>query len=173
MNVLGIDIGIQGAIATLDQSGVLLDISDMPVLSDGPKGRRAINAPLLAAIIFKSHANHAFVEGVWARPGEGAVGAFAFGRARGVIEGVLAAAGVPCTFIAPASWKRAVGLAPGRNKDASRAFAVRRWPSQAEFFRLKKHDGRADACLIAIAGITRNQSGINFTRSDALLLSGE
>jgi hypothetical protein len=58
-------------------------------------GRRAINAPLLAAVIFKSHAEHAYVEGVGARPGEGAVGAFAFGRARGVIEGVLAAAGLP------------------------------------------------------------------------------
>ena len=39
-----------------------------------------------------------FVEHVSARPGEGAVGAFAFGRSRGVIEGVLAAAGVRCQF---------------------------------------------------------------------------
>ena len=78
---LGIDIGVQGAIAILDQSGALLEIHDMPVLQDGPKGRPAINAPLLAAVIFKSHADHAFVEGVGARPGEGAVGAFAFGRA--------------------------------------------------------------------------------------------
>jgi hypothetical protein len=37
------------------------------------------------------------VEHVSARPREGAVGAFAFGRSRGVIEGVLAAAGVPVT----------------------------------------------------------------------------
>jgi crossover junction endodeoxyribonuclease RuvC len=42
---------------------------------------------LLASIIFKSHADQAFVELAGARPGEGAVGAFAFGRARGVIEG--------------------------------------------------------------------------------------
>src|ERR1700731_1904958 len=44
---LGIDIGVQGAIAIVDQSGALLEIHDMPVLQDGPKGRRAINAPLL------------------------------------------------------------------------------------------------------------------------------
>jgi hypothetical protein len=37
-------------------------------------------APLLAAVIFKSHAVHAFVESVNARPGEGPTGAFAFGR---------------------------------------------------------------------------------------------
>jgi hypothetical protein len=45
----------------------------------------------LAEIVFKSHASKAFIELVGARPGEGAVGAFAFGRSRGVVEGVLAA----------------------------------------------------------------------------------
>ena len=154
--VLGIDIGVQGAIAMLDKSGALLDVIDVPVLHDGPKGRRAINAPLLAGIIFNSHAEHAYVESVGARPLEGAVGAFAFGRARGVVEGVLAAAGVPCSFITPPSWKRAVGLAPGKNKDASRGEAIRRWPAQADLFKLKKYDGRAEACLIAIAGLGRS-----------------
>jgi hypothetical protein len=80
---LGIDIGVQGAIAIVDQSGALGEIHDMPVLRDGPAGRRAINAPLLASIIFASHATVAFVESVNARHGEGAVGAFCFGRARG------------------------------------------------------------------------------------------
>jgi crossover junction endodeoxyribonuclease RuvC len=61
----------------------LLSVEDMPCLKDGPAGRRAINAPLLAAIIFKSHAHQAFVEHVSARPREGPTGAFAFGRARG------------------------------------------------------------------------------------------
>jgi hypothetical protein len=39
MIIMGIDIGAQGAIAILDQSGALLTIHDMPVLQDGPKGR--------------------------------------------------------------------------------------------------------------------------------------
>jgi hypothetical protein len=51
----------------------------MPVLQDGPKRRRAVNAPLLATIIYKSHAEQAFVESAGARPGEGAIGAIAFG----------------------------------------------------------------------------------------------
>lgn len=153
MTILGIDIGVQGAIAVLSD-GELLTVHDLPALKDGPAGRRAINAPLLAALIFKSQAVHAFVEAVGARPGEGAVGAFAFGRSRGVIEGVLAAAGVPVTFITPPAWKRIVGLAPGRKKDASRSEAIRRWPNHAELFKLKKHDGRAEACLIAVAGLT-------------------
>ena len=41
------------------------------------------------------------------------------------------------------------------SKDASRAEAIRRWPAQAELFARKKDDGRAEAALIAIAGMTR------------------
>lgn len=152
--ILGIDIGVQGAIAILNETGTLFEIHDMPVLHDGPAGRRAINAPLLAEITFDSLANHAFVEHVSARPGEGAVGAFAFGRSRGVIEGVLAAAGIPVTFITPGSWKRAVGLKLA-SKDAARAEAIRRWPDHAGLFARKKDDGRAEAALIAIAGRAR------------------
>jgi len=152
--VLGIDIGACGAIAVLSGAGELIDVFDMPVLQDGPKGRRSVNPPLLASLIFKSHADHAFVEFVGARPGEGAVGAFAFGRSRGVIEGVLGAAGIPVTFIAPASWKRAVGLSLA-SKDAARAEAIRRWPGHADLFARIKDDGRAEACLTAIAGMMR------------------
>jgi hypothetical protein len=38
---LGIDIGVQGAIAIVDQSGALVEIHDMPLLKEGPAGRRA------------------------------------------------------------------------------------------------------------------------------------
>ncbi len=70
-----------------------------------------------------------------------------------MIEGVLASAGVPVRLITPAGWKRSVGLATGKNKDASRAEAIRRWPGNADLFKRAKDDGRADACLIAIAGL--------------------
>jgi hypothetical protein len=79
--ILGIDIGVQGAVAVIYQSGGLVAVHDMPTLQDGPAGRRSVNAPLLASNIFKSHATAAFVESVNARPGERPTGAFAFGRA--------------------------------------------------------------------------------------------
>jgi hypothetical protein len=53
----------------------LLEVHDLPVLLDGPAGRRSVNAPLLASIIFASHSDQAFVESVNARPGEGPTGA--------------------------------------------------------------------------------------------------
>ena len=155
--ILGIDIGSCGAIALLDDNGELIDVADMPILRDGPAGRPAVNAPLLAQIIARWRASRAYVEYVGARPGEGAVGAFAFGRSRGVLEGVLGACGVSATHIAPASWKRAVGIPPGRDgaKDAARSEAIRRWPAKAALFARVKDDGRAEAALIAIAGLKR------------------
>jgi crossover junction endodeoxyribonuclease RuvC len=157
--VLGVDIGVRGAIAVLCDSGELLEIHAMPCLDDGPVRRRSVNAPLLAEIVFKSKASRAFVEHVAARPGEGPTGAFAFGRSRGVVEGVLAAAGVPVAFLTPPTWKRAVGIPPGTSggKDASRSEAIRRWPDKAALFARVKDDGKAEAALIGVAGLLRER----------------
>jgi hypothetical protein len=155
--IIGIDIGSKGALALLSPTGDLLEIEDMPILRDGPANRPNVNAPLLASIVYRWQATTAFVEFVSARPGEGATGAFSFGRSKGVIEGVCAAAGLPVAFITPSSWKRAIGIPPGKDgaKDAARSEAIRRWPGQAGLFARVKDDGRAEAALIAVAGLLR------------------
>ena len=86
------------------------------------------------------------------------MGAFSFGRCRGVIEGTLGALGVPVKMIAPAGWRRAVGIPPSKDgaKDAAWSEAIRRWPGMAEKFVRKKDDGRAEAGLIAAAGMGRS-----------------
>jgi crossover junction endodeoxyribonuclease RuvC len=115
---------------------------------------------LLAALVRKWSPAAAFVEFVGARPGEGAVGAFAFGRSRGVIEGVLGAQSVVVEWITPPHWKRLVGLTLA-SKDAARSEAIRRWPAHAEKFARAKDDGRAEACLIGVAGMLRaRQKGV-------------
>lgn len=155
--ILGIDIGAAGALALLTDEGDLVDIADMPILRDGPAGRPTVNAALLADIVRRWSPCRAYIEFVGARPGEGAVGAFAFGRSRGVCEAVLATLGVPAATIAPAAWKRIIGLPPGRDgaKDAARSEALRRWPANAAMFARIKDHGRADAALIAVAGMKR------------------
>jgi crossover junction endodeoxyribonuclease RuvC len=154
--ILGIDIGIQGGLALLDGDGALLDVVDMPILRDGPSARPTVNPVLLAGIVREWQPGSAFVEFVGARPGEGAVGAFAFGRSRGVIEGVLGSHGVITSWITPAHWKRLVGLTLA-SKDAARSEAIRRWPGHAEKFARVKDDGRAEACLIGVAGMLRER----------------
>ncbi len=157
-NVIGIDIGARGALALLSPAGELLEIADMPVLRDGPANRPNVNAPLLASIIRRWQASQAFVEYVGARPKEGATGAFAFGRSKGVIEGVCASAGLPVAFLTPCAWKRAVGIPPGKeNKDSARSVAISRWPSEAALFARKCDCDRAEAALIGLAGLLRGR----------------
>jgi crossover junction endodeoxyribonuclease RuvC len=155
--VIGIDVGVHGGLSLVSLDRKLLEVVDMPALHDGPAGRANVNAPLLAEIVAKWRAQAAFVEFVGARPGEGSVGAFAFGRSRGVVEGVCGALGVAVTFLTPPSWKRAVGIPPGKvgAKDAARAEAIRRWPDQAALFARVMDDGRAESALIGVAGLIR------------------
>ena len=146
--VLGIDPGLDGAIAELTEAGELLAIHDMPTLEDGAKGRRAVNPALFASIIYASRATLAYCELVGPRPTDSTTGAFGFGRARGIIEGTLAAAGIPLAMIAPPVWKRASNIAPGKeNKDSARSVAISRWPSKAAFFARKCDCDRAEAAL--------------------------
>jgi hypothetical protein len=84
-------------------------------------GRTATNAPLLAGILACTHARIAFCEFVGARPTDAKVAAFAFGRARGVIEGCAGALGLLIVFLTPPTWKRVADIPPGaENKDLAR-----------------------------------------------------
>lgn len=118
-------------------------------------------AALLVDVLAQTHASHAYCELVNSRPTDGHVSAFSFGMTRGLLEGVLAALAIPCTMLAPPSWKRCIGLPPSSAaeradaKDRSRAEALRRWPAHAALFARKRDDGRSDAALIALAGILK------------------
>ena len=156
MTVLGIDPGAHGAIAILDDGGDLLDVLDMPSIEETP-GRPSTNAPLLASILAKAGARTIYCEFVGARPSDAPSGAFAFGRARGVIEGVVAALGLPITFLTPPTWKRMASIPPGaENKDVARVRAIARWPTKAELFARKCDVDRAEAALIGWAGMQRD-----------------
>lgn len=173
MSVLGIDIGATGALALLSDAGELIDVWDMPTLNDGPKNRRTVNAPLLAELIYKSHARRAFVERVGPRPMEGAVGAFAFGDAKGVVRGCLAAAAIPAIFITPVQWKRITGVPPGKDmKDMARSVAINRWVDKASLFKRKCDDGRAEAALIGVAGLLRFNDVIELVPIEVLKARG-
>lgn len=153
--VVGLDIGAHGAIAVLDDDGRLLAVHDMQALEE-KTGRQATNAPLLATLLAKTGARVAFCEWVGPRPTDGPTAAFAFGRARGCVEGVAGALGLPVVFLTPPVWKRAANIPPGvGNKDIARSRAIARWPAKAGLFGRKRDIDRAEACLIAVAGLQR------------------
>jgi hypothetical protein len=103
--ILGIDPGAHGAIAMLDETGQLLELEDMPTTVEAG-GRSSTNAPLLAGILARSHAEVVYCEFVSARPTDAKVAAFSFGRARGVIEGACGALALPIIFLTAPTWKR-------------------------------------------------------------------
>lgn len=155
--ILGIDPGLDGAIAVLSPAGALIAIHDMPTLNgEGAKNRRSVNPILLASMIATTGATIAYCELTGPRPTDGSVSAFGFGRSKGQIEGVCAALRLPITFVAPTVWKRFSDIPVGKeHKDIARSRAVHRWPAQAAMFARKCDVDRAEACLIAVAGIAR------------------
>jgi hypothetical protein len=76
--ILGVDPGVHGAIALLDEGGDLLEVLDMPSTTEA-NGRTATNAPLLAGLLARTHARIAFCEFVGPRATVAKVAAFAFG----------------------------------------------------------------------------------------------
>jgi crossover junction endodeoxyribonuclease RuvC len=153
MRVIGIDPGLSGAIAIINGTDSLT-VFDMPTITveRNGKAKRQVSASELALILktAKSDDCHVFVEKVSAMAGQGVTSVFSFGRSFGMIEGILAALHMPVTYVAPATWVKAVHR--GAGKDASRSRAMELFPDNQADFKLKKFDGRADAALIAYWG---------------------
>lgn len=148
--IIGIDPGLSGAIFLLQ--GDDSDVFDMPVTERLVNGKlkRQIDPASLARIL-PTDAEFVIVEQVSAMPGQGVTSSFNFGFTAGAIQGVVAALGLPLRTVHPQVWKRKFGLL-GQPKDASRAEASRRLPQHAHLWPLKKHDGRAEAALLALCG---------------------
>ncbi len=96
-----------------------------------------------------------WLEQVGTRPGEGAVGAFSFGRGYGLLRGVCAANFLTIIDVTPATWKAAMKVRG--DKDESRARASALFPRHGQLWPLK-HDGRAEAVLIAAHGMRQLHS---------------
>jgi crossover junction endodeoxyribonuclease RuvC len=147
---IGIDPGLSGAIAVLEESGFLHEVADMPIM-ELRKGRNQVNAAALSKILKRWAASDAmaYLEQVSAMPGQGVSSMFSFGCSYGIVQGVLAALTIPMVLVSPQSWKKRAGL-QGKDKDMARTLAIRLYPA-AELSR-KKDIGRADAILIARYG---------------------
>jgi crossover junction endodeoxyribonuclease RuvC len=143
--VMGVDPGVSGAVAfffPMVPSRIAVD--DVPVAGG------EINVNELARIIRIHRPTLAVIERVSAMPGQGVVSMFNFGRSYGDVRGVIGAMDIPLHFVTPQKWKKHFGLSS--DKDECRLRAIRLFPAVAESFKLKKHDGRAEAALIALYG---------------------
>lgn len=147
--ILGIDPGLNGALAFYNTAEGTLVVCDMPTveLVRNRKTKREVDPVQVAALIRKHHPDQAVLELVNSTPQMGVSSAFTFGEGKGVLRGALAALNVPTTPVPPQTWQRDMRVRKG--KDAARARAAEMFPSYAHYFARVKDDGRADAALIA------------------------
>ena len=151
MKVIGIDPGLSGAIAVLEDKKVL-GIFDMPVMAEGKKNKRQLNSAQLVNVI-KSNINldeeiSVVVEQVNAMPGQGVTSMFNFGQTFGAIKGVCAALNLPIFFVRPSKWKKYFELI-NSSKDSSRTKVIEMYPSLSNKLSKKKDVNKSDAILIA------------------------
>tara|TARA_Y100000992_G_scaffold296449_1_gene258673 strand:- start:932 stop:1423 length:492 start_codon:yes stop_codon:yes gene_type:complete len=151
MKVIGIDPGLSGAIAVLEDKKVL-GIFDMPVMAEGKKNKRQLNSAQLVNVI-KSNINQdeeisVVVEQVNAMPGQGVTSMFNFGQTFGAIKGVCAALKLPIYFVRPSKWKKHFELI-NSSKDSSRTKVIEMYPTLSDQLAKKKDVNKSDAILIA------------------------
>jgi len=152
MLIAGIDPGLDGAIALFGPGH--LSIHDMPThtITTNGKQRRVLDLYALAGwfSIFAPSIALACIEEPNAMPKDGVIQAFKFGFNCAVPQALTAAHSIPMRLIRPATWKAAFGLTS--DKDMSRKLASQLMPKFAHMWELKKHDGRAEAALLALYG---------------------
>jgi crossover junction endodeoxyribonuclease RuvC len=150
--IIGIDPGVTGAIAFLEDDGSFVEVFDMPTKVVGKKN--FVNPQELTESLdgsdWYSRAT-VFLEKVHSMPGQGVASMFNFGMGYGIIQGVLAGLGMECTLVTPQGWKKRAGLI-GQDKDKARLLAIGLFPEAADQLQRKKDIGRADALLIAEFG---------------------
>ena len=151
MRIIGIDPGLSGGIAILDDLKVF-DMFDMPIMSEGKKNKNQLNSAQLVNIIKKhilpNGETFVIVEQVSAMPGQGVTSMFNFGQTFGSIKGICAALGLPIFYVRPAKWKKHFELI-NSSKDASRTKVIEMYPSISARLTKKKDVNKADAILIA------------------------
>ncbi len=151
MKIIGIDPGLSGAIAILQDKKVL-KIFDMPVMSDGKKNKKQLNSAYLVNLIKENTDSNeevaVVVEQVNAMPGQGVTSMFNFGQTFGAIKGICAALNLSIFFVRPSKWKKHFELI-NSSKDSSRTKVIEMYPSISNQLTKKKDVNKSDAILIA------------------------
>ncbi len=153
MFIIGIDPGISGSICFFED-GNIIDVIDMPTMTDGKKNKRQVNGSQIYNEISKrinridKNKVRVIIEHVTAMPGQGVTSMFNFGQSFGILKGICSAMQLSMYFVRPARWKRYFNLI-NSEKDASRTRAIEIFPYFSSQLSKKKDSNKADAILIA------------------------
>ena len=153
MLIIGIDPGLSGSICFFED-GKILDVVEMPTMTEGKKNKRQVNGSQIYNEIFNRIKKidkrdiRVIIEQVSAMPGQGVTSMFNFGQSFGILKGICSAMQIPMYFVRPAKWKKYFNLI-NSEKDASRTKAIEIFPYFSSNLSKKKDSNKADAILIA------------------------
>jgi crossover junction endodeoxyribonuclease RuvC len=151
--IIGIDPGISGSICFFED-GKILDVVEMPTMTEGKKNKRQVNGSQVYNEISKRIKQvdkkeiKVIIEQVSAMPGQGVTSMFNFGQSYGILKGICSAMQLPMYFVRPAKWKKYFSLI-NSEKDASRTKAIEIFPYFSINLSKKKDSNKADAILLA------------------------
>ena len=153
MLIIGIDPGISGSICFFKE-GKILDVIEMPTMTEGKKNKRQVNGSQIYNEILKrikqveKQEIRVVIEQVSAMPGQGVTSMFNFGQSFGILKGICSAMQIPMYFVRPAKWKKYFNLI-NSEKDASRTRVIEIFPYFSSQLSKKKDSNKADAILIS------------------------
>ena len=158
MITIAIDPGLTGALAMIDHHGLQACV-DMPIMAKSSGTvKNQVNAAALSSLLSEWINGHdknevmVLMEVVRAMPKQGSSSTFSLGHTSGIIEGVVAAKGLPHEMVTPQTWKKHFGL--DSDKEKARTLAQRLYP-EASLARMRDHN-RSEAILLARYGYEKH-----------------
>lgn len=157
--VIGIDPGFSGAICRISKFGGV-ELIDMPLTEpsklnrwNGGSQKRSIDGTAIIQWLKGHHPELIVIEKVHSMPEQGVASTFAFGEGYGLIQGILIGLEAPKTIkVPPSVWKASMGVTWEKRTSIEMAKRLVNESVSGRHFTLKKHDGRAEALLLAFFG---------------------
>ncbi len=161
---IGVDVGLNGAIAVIEPYGDRISLHDIPVIKTEKqvtkkkikKIRRYDIEEMVRIVrgikrVWDAHPRHWFLEDVHSLPMFASCPENSLDRALGIWEGILHGTKEKFLLVKPRDWKKEFDLLK-TEKDASRLKAIELFPNLKTELSRKKDVDRADALLITCYG---------------------
>ena len=164
MRVIGIDVGVTGAVGVVWDGGA--EVYDLPSFALGAQSggrRRELNPVGVHAVLKRVSGEEdgdslvVFIEGVNART-LGRMAAFSLGQSFGMVSGILSCLRLSRRVVAPAVWKKEMRV--GKDKEACRKMAIQMFPFLGDSLARVKDHNRAESLLIAAYGYRQLQGRV-------------
>lgn len=156
---VGIDPGHKGAIAIIDQKSNIIAIEDMPTFQTPTGTKKVVNLKIVSEyktrvdskelyrILSQYKDAQVLLEHAQAMPEQGEVSIFTYGEGYGRLLGVLDSLQLSYFEVSSSTWKAKMGLTAEKRLSIEKANKC--FENAQEYIHLAKHDGRAEALLLA------------------------